>query len=77
MLKSLQEIVVDETSGCIEGFPKLGLPLDHFQINRYSDPADGNFVYVKEEIGAFVRAAPERVGLRLRRKYPDTRSVIR
>ncbi|OBT55313.1 hypothetical protein VE04_04045 [Pseudogymnoascus sp. 24MN13] len=64
-LPQFKELVVDEMSGCIEGFPKLGLPLDHFQINRYSDPADGNFVSIKEEVRAFVRAAPDRVALRL------------
>jgi hypothetical protein len=42
--------VVDEISGCIDGHPKYGLALDHFRLNKFSSPNDGNYKVVREEI---------------------------
>lgn len=59
---------MDETSGCIDGFPKLGLGTDHFKTNKFKGPSDGNYVYVRNEIQRLVEKAPGRVETRLNRK---------
>lgn len=63
----MQELVVDENSGCIDGFPKLGLASDHFQICKFSDPQDPNFLLISQEILRFVNEAPQRVENKLHR----------
>ena len=59
-----QEFVVDKVSGCIEGYPKHGLPLDHFRLNKFSDPEDGNYRAVRDEIQRLVEEAPEKLRIR-------------
>jgi len=59
---------VDEQSGCIDGFPKLGLACDHFKMNKFSNPEDGNYVYVSQELMRLAKAAPSRVASRLKRQ---------
>jgi hypothetical protein len=49
--------VVDEISGCIDGYPKYGLLLDHFRLNKFSSPKDGNYKAVREEIQRLVGKA--------------------
>jgi hypothetical protein len=56
-----QEIVVDEHSGCLDGFPKLGLSTEHFRMNKFSDPGDNNYRLVREEIVRLVESAQGRV----------------
>lgn len=51
------EMVVDEVSSCIEGFPRFGLAADHFNIHRYNGPNDGNFQIVREELARLAAAA--------------------
>ncbi|KAG8531939.1 uncharacterized protein KY384_003575 [Bacidia gigantensis] len=64
-LPAYKELVVDENSGCIDGFPKLGLACDHFQMCKFSDPENPNFRLICQEIRSFVDTAPERVRSRL------------
>ena len=59
---------MDERSGCIDGFPKLGLACDHFHMNKFANAKDSNYCYVREEIVRFVNAAPDRVHHRLQPK---------
>ncbi|KAK0510326.1 hypothetical protein JMJ35_007720 [Cladonia borealis] len=35
-----EDLVVDETSACIDGYRKVPLPTDHFKINKFSGPDD-------------------------------------
>jgi len=56
-----QDTVVDEQSGCLDGYPKLGLSTEHFRMNRFSDPGDSNYRLVCEEIVRLVESAPGRV----------------
>ena len=42
--------MVDETSGTLLGRTKHGLTLDHFSLNKFSGPMDGNFVAVSNTI---------------------------
>ena len=65
-----QEFVVDEISGCLEGHPKLGLPLDHFRLNKFSNPEDGKFKFVRDEVRRMVTEAREKNDFR------TTRSAI-
>ncbi|KAL9134421.1 MAG: hypothetical protein Q9175_004391 [Cornicularia normoerica] len=41
-----KELVVDETSACIDGYRKVPLPADHLKINKYSGPDDPSYVAV-------------------------------
>jgi len=49
--------VVDETSGCIEGWPKCGLERNHFRMNKFHSPFDGDFILVRDDIGAMYERA--------------------
>jgi hypothetical protein len=64
-------MVVDEISGCIDGFPKLGLACDHFHTNKFSSPEDQNFCHIAAQIKTMVESAPERIKERLNRKAPQ------
>ncbi|KAI9763363.1 MAG: hypothetical protein M1840_000555 [Geoglossum simile] len=63
---SYKDTIVDERSGCIDGFPKLGLACDHFHINKFSSPKDGNYHFVQSEVTRFVKEAPDRVHHRIK-----------
>ena len=56
---------MDEKSGCIPGFPKLGLNCDHIQMNKFSDSKDVNYSYVQNELARLVLKATDRVNARL------------
>jgi hypothetical protein len=66
-LMTEQEVVVDEQSACIDGFPKLGLAADHFQMHKYPSSENSNYRLVSHEIATLVNAAPSRVESRLAR----------
>lgn len=51
--------MVDEKSASIDGCLSYGLPLDHFRLNKFSDPDDGNYQDVCGEIVRFYNAARE------------------
>jgi hypothetical protein len=46
------ELVVDKESATYPGVESLQLALDHFKLNKYTGPKDGNFVSVSNEIKA-------------------------
>jgi ankyrin repeat protein len=48
-LKS-KERIVDQSSATIESFDSISLMSDHFQLNKYTGPKDGNFTSVSDEI---------------------------
>ena len=60
--------MVDEISGCIDGFPKLGLACNHFQTNKFASPEDQNFAHVATQIKNMVESAPERAKARFNRE---------
>ena len=47
-----EELVVDKESATYPGVESLQLASDHFKLNKYSGPKDGNFVSVSNEIKA-------------------------
>ncbi|KAH7115871.1 ankyrin repeat-containing domain protein [Dendryphion nanum] len=61
LLKSLpiktQEMIVDKDSATYFGVSSLQLASDHFGLNKYSGPKDGNYVYVSNEIQATAKKA--------------------
>ena len=54
-----------EDSGCLDGFPRIGLATDHFQIQRFPHARDNNWLLVREELVKFARNAPGDVQRRL------------
>ena len=38
-----KDFIVDEKSAILDGCESYGLPLDHYQLNKFSDPEDGNW----------------------------------
>jgi hypothetical protein len=60
-LSQLSELVVDEESGCIDGYPRYGLATDHFNLQRFSGSDDGNYQAVKAEVVRLVAVAESRV----------------
>ncbi|KAL8889355.1 MAG: hypothetical protein Q9192_006031 [Flavoplaca navasiana] len=58
LMPTLKNAVVDESSGCLDGHPKLGLASEHFRLNKFSTAQDSNYRLVCEEIVRMVEAAP-------------------
>lgn len=52
LMNTLQEFVVDKTSGTIDGYPNFGLGLDHFQINKFPAPENVYYRRVVRELGS-------------------------
>ncbi|ORY18174.1 hypothetical protein BCR34DRAFT_554346 [Clohesyomyces aquaticus] len=52
------ELIVDEESATFDGSENLSLVSDHFQLNKYTGPKDGNFVAVSDEIKVTAQKAP-------------------
>ncbi|CAN9440295.1 unnamed protein product [Alternaria alternata] len=48
-LKS-KERIVDQSSATIESFDHMSLMSDHFQLNKFPGPKDGNFTAVSDEL---------------------------
>ncbi len=59
-----QDAVVDEHSGSLDGYSKLGLASDHFRLNKFADAGDGNYRVVYEEVVRFVDAAHVQIASR-------------
>ncbi|KAF1941638.1 ankyrin [Clathrospora elynae] len=55
-LKS-KEHIVDRASATIESFESISLMSDHFQLNKYKEPKDGNYTSVSDEIRETARKA--------------------
>ncbi|RYC81153.1 hypothetical protein BFJ63_vAg15952 [Fusarium oxysporum f. sp. narcissi] len=54
-----KELVVPETSACIDGHPKISLHADHFKINKFYGPDDPSFKLVYPEVERMARAAQD------------------
>ncbi|KAK2684224.1 hypothetical protein QWA68_016910, partial [Fusarium oxysporum] len=54
-----RELVVPETSACIDGHLKISLHADHFKINKFYGPDDPSFKLVYPEIERMARGAQE------------------
>ncbi|KAG6999753.1 Vegetative incompatibility protein HET-E-1 [Fusarium oxysporum f. sp. conglutinans] len=54
-----KELVVPETSACIDGYPKISLHADHFKINKFYGPDDPSFKLVYPEIERMARGAQD------------------
>ncbi|KFY45994.1 hypothetical protein V494_00659 [Pseudogymnoascus sp. VKM F-4513 (FW-928)] len=63
----LNEVVVNETSACIDGHQKISLHTDHFKINKFYGPDDPSFLQVYPEI---VRMAENAEEMLRRRRHP-------
>lgn len=61
--------MVDEASGCIDGFPKLGLALDHLQMNKFQGPNDNNYILVSAQVVRMAKGGNIRAKARSRRAY--------
>jgi hypothetical protein len=53
----IQQFVVDEKSASIDTYPSYGLPLDHFKLNKFSSPTDGNYKDICGELVRFYHMA--------------------
>ncbi|EPS42862.1 hypothetical protein H072_3143 [Dactylellina haptotyla CBS 200.50] len=58
-------MVVDEHSACLDGFERIGLGLNHFQINKFDGPDDGYYKTVRDQIQGLVTEAYECVQKRI------------
>ncbi|KAK7582900.1 hypothetical protein V3481_012196 [Fusarium oxysporum f. sp. vasinfectum] len=54
-----RELVVPETSACIDGRPKISLHADHFKINKFYGPDDPSFKLAYPEIERMARSAQD------------------
>ncbi|KAI4194041.1 MAG: hypothetical protein LQ346_003773 [Caloplaca aetnensis] len=61
LMPTFKDAVVDESSGCLDGHPKLGLASEHFRLNKFSSAQDSNYRLVCEEIVKMVENAPMRM----------------
>lgn len=57
---------VDEQSGTINGFPKVGLSVDHLLMIRFSQPDDANYMAVRDQVIKIVEEAKGCVAKRMR-----------
>lgn len=69
----MQEVIVDEDSGTIDGFEKLGLGVDHLQMNKFWAPHDPIYALVVSRTIKMAQEAQWRVTARLHRMTPATR----
>ncbi|OBT65186.1 hypothetical protein VE03_04700 [Pseudogymnoascus sp. 23342-1-I1] len=67
MKSMLKEVVVNETSACIDGHRKISLHTDHFKINKFYGPDYPSFLQVYPEI---VRMAENAKEILRRRRNP-------
>ncbi|KAI1109378.1 hypothetical protein F5Y14DRAFT_30227 [Nemania sp. NC0429] len=63
-LISVNELVVPETSACIDGHCKISLNADHFKINKFYGPDDPSFRLVFPEIERMARNAKQTLSCR-------------
>ncbi|EUC49611.1 hypothetical protein COCMIDRAFT_33038 [Bipolaris oryzae ATCC 44560] len=72
-----KERIVDQDSATIESFESLSLMSDHFQLNKYPGPKDGNFTAVSDEIREIANKADSIIKTRqnmLRQSQVDDRT---
>jgi hypothetical protein len=53
----IQEFIVSRESAILPGYDKRGLPVNHFQLNKFSKPDDGYYIRVKVVIVDMVKNA--------------------
>lgn len=53
----MQELIVDRESATWPGVAKLQLASDHFRLNKYTGPKDGNYEFVSNEIRVTAKKA--------------------
>lgn len=58
------DFIVDEKSATLQSWPTYGLPLDHYQLNKFSDPEDGNWQRLCGVISDLCEAATTALGTR-------------
>ncbi|KAL9138621.1 MAG: hypothetical protein Q9175_000130 [Cornicularia normoerica] len=61
------ELIVNEDQATIDGFSKLGLAANHFDMHKYSSPEDTNYERVLPQLKRMIIEAPDRAKARL---YP-------
>jgi hypothetical protein len=50
---------VDETAGCLDRAEKIGLQRTHFNMNKFGNPEEEEYLTVLDEIEKMVVAAPD------------------
>ena len=68
MANTEQEFVVDRTSAHLDPFDNFGIGRDHYQLNKYYDPEDGDFRVVSREFCYMVEDYFNRLEVTSRRK---------
>ncbi|TVY85514.1 Vegetative incompatibility protein HET-E-1 [Lachnellula suecica] len=53
------DFIVDEKSATLQGWPTYGLPLDHYKLNKFSNPEDGNWQRLCGVISDLCEDAPK------------------
>jgi hypothetical protein len=51
-------MIVDQDSATFPGCRRLQLSSDHFGLNKFTGPKDGNYISVSDEIKAIAQKAP-------------------
>ena len=57
-----------EDQATIDGFPKLGLAANHFDMHKYSSPGDAKYERVLPQLKQMIIDAPGRARARLHRE---------
>ncbi|KAK2028622.1 hypothetical protein LX32DRAFT_673379 [Colletotrichum zoysiae] len=52
--------LVEKDSACLQGYDGTALTLDHFHLNKFSDPADANYILVRRVLEGMTLAASDR-----------------
>lgn len=60
----LQAIIVDEKSATLQSWPCWPLALDHYNLNKFSDPEDGNWISLQNVILKHCKVAPAKLQAR-------------
>ena len=47
---------VDENSGCLDGAERIGLQRSHFDMNKFSDPEEEEYLIVVDVLKRMVKA---------------------
>ncbi|PQE27705.1 WD40 YVTN repeat-like-containing protein [Rutstroemia sp. NJR-2017a WRK4] len=66
-----KDFIVDEDSANLDGCESYGQPLDHYELNKFSDPKDGNWRKLSEVIADLCISASQGI-----KAYTDSRSNL-
>jgi hypothetical protein len=64
LLMKHKEFIVDEKSAKLDGCETHGLALNHYELNKFSDPKDNNFGQICDLISVLCGKAPELISKR-------------